>query len=188
MSDPKNRSGSRALSRALRRARRKRLLPGYIRTVSQLLEIPEDAVHVVDLERTDELVRTAKAKNEARERGEFRVFHKTWSGRERQEVERLVSLLGSASQDRRMYLFLAQSWECGAVETSSKVLFDNAFRILSLDQEDLAGIDEDASHRVHLSHTTDWGKDGPYERYEVTLWGDEWVDLASSFGKEHSPA
>lgn len=163
------------LESARRRNRKRQLLPQMLDDLSRRLNRPAASFALLDLERTDE-VRDAlrRARQSSRASGDA-AFRRTWPAGEVEEVRRALATLRERAPECRLYLFRALSDDCGAVETTSSEVLDNAFRLVGLDQEEVVAVNDDASYYLGLGYNTDHLKTGLVEVYDLLVWGEDWL-------------
>jgi len=159
----------------LRRNRGKQLLPKFLEEIARVLNKPKGSIQLLDLDKTDELWEAYINRRQSRINDTAVTFRRTWVANDIEEVRRLINKLRDGVVDRPIFLFRALSEYCGAIETTSKEIFEHAFQLISLDQEDLIAVNNDMSLGVLFSYSTDWLEKSSVEVYELFVWGDEWL-------------
>ena len=172
--------GSYELQLKLRQHQGKQLLPRYLGDLSRSLNKSTEDIKVLDLETTDKLWKILLGERQLHLEGAKPSLRRIWLADDIEEVKRLLNGLKERIPDRPMVLFRSLSEYCGAVETTSREVLENAFRLISLDGEDLMAIDYEGSYGIVFENYTEWTETGSLEVYQLLIWGMEWLDTLSN--------
>lgn len=164
------RDGTR-LELARRRNEGKRIFPQYIKELTQTMGRSEDSFNFLDLAQTDALRASFEAKRNDCINDATGCFRRTWSDDRESELKQVILKLQEQLPSTKMVLFRELSEYCGAVETNSSEVLACAFRLISLDQNEVMALTEDTSVGISLSFDTDKYEWGDTRTYELIVWG-----------------
>lgn len=167
------------LALALRKNRGKHLCPKFIDELSQSLGRPEESIRLLDLLHTDTLRQAFRNELNLRRAGSKPIYVGRWPAEQAEGVIRILCQIKLHMQDQPMVLFRALSDYCGAVESSSSEILANAFRLVTLDQEDLITVSQNLTYGLMLEYYTDYSTTGTNEVYTLSIWGVDALDQLS---------
>lgn len=173
----------RQLELGLRRNRGRTRCPPFVEDMAGRLQRPPASIRRLDLEESDAFWErfTQQFVPDVRSRGDFVEF--AWPVAELNEVQRAVRMLNDALPDENVIVFRALWTICGAVESTSREIFESAFRLVDLNGEELIAVSHDMATAVVLGFNTDWFPSGPVDLYQLTAYGQRWSMLLRQYSK-----
>lgn len=175
----------------LRHHRGRTICPAYFQRIAQAFNRPVSTLQYLDLARTDTLQSTLISQMQLI-RSQVHSHGQTELGRYANYIEEqqiwiriLCDRLQQVVPSYVLYL-LGSLWDyCGAVQTNSFEVFNTAFALMTLDQEEVQAITDDGKHGICLSFNTDNIEDGlVVKTYDVLLWGTAWITTFDSVEQE----
>ena len=168
------------LQLAIRRNRGKQVLPVFLTNLSTTLKRPRECIALLDLETTDHVWETYRNRFHQCLDGRTACFQKQCPATKVQDVASVLAQLKNRLTNLQIFLLRIDSEFCGAVECTINEILENAFELVSLDQEELRACDKEGRCGLFFEYYTERYSSGCVEEYRVILWGDEWLEAVNN--------
>jgi hypothetical protein len=168
-SQPSDESRKYRMQLAVRRNEGKRLLPKLLDDFSLALHVNASDLHLADLEATDRIWEAFTTSHHEAGQG---ITTKSWPTGVFVEAKEYVDELDRQTPDLPMFLFRPFLSEyCGALMTTSHQIFNHAFDLIRLDDDDIMASSEDGISGIIISYSTQKSVDLTQFLYQFTGFG-----------------
>lgn len=170
---------SERLLRAYREYAHEHNLPLFLDETAKALGRPKETISVFPWEAGDALWAKFLTRFSLQHDRVEMTYGRTWTADQREGVEEFISRLRARLPEHPLVLFREETGDVAwTVETTSAECLDKLFNLVSLNQDDLRAMSEDASEGITFEHHSYGGDTGYEEVYELWLWGERWLKAA----------